>query len=278
MTSSLIPVSFPDPQYTQHWGTGNETTFIHILASFPGHSHLQFLITCSIQKWPRNETSCRHAKLSLARDILCIYMWQHALVHTVCIYSIYIHTVLVHTVCIYSIYMGKSAAENMIIQQCLRLWHTYIVHMLSTVLPHDKAYTSLVPRPPPFFVLRFAISIIHGSGRSALAFQLLCIKRKPKNKNGGGLGTRLPYTVSDWRVPSIPTNQIEECCPHQPIRLKSAIHTNQSDWRVPSIPTNQIGECHPYQPIRLKSTVHTNQSDQRMTFKSDQSVRISVHT
>ena len=25
---------------------------------------------------------------------------------------------------------------------------------------------SLVPRPPPFFVLRFAFSIIHGSGRA----------------------------------------------------------------------------------------------------------------
>ena len=26
--------------------------------------------------------------------------------------------------------------------------------------------TSLVPRPPPFFVLQFAFSIIHGSGRA----------------------------------------------------------------------------------------------------------------
>jgi len=27
-------------------------------------------------------------------------------------------------------------------------------------------YSSLVPRPPPCFVLRFAFSIIHGSGRA----------------------------------------------------------------------------------------------------------------
>ena len=39
---------------------------------------------------------------------------------------------------------------------------------LGTRLPHTRIMpsTSLVPRPPPFFVLRFAFSIIHGSGRA----------------------------------------------------------------------------------------------------------------
>ena len=44
---------------------------------------------------------------------------------------------------------------------------------------------SLITRSPPFFVLRFAFSIIRGS-----RFRVL-YKRKPKNKNGGGLVTRL---------------------------------------------------------------------------------------
>ena len=49
--------------------------------------------------------------------------------------------------------------------------------------------TSLVPRPPPFFVLRFVFSIIHGSRRASVYYT----ERKPKEqKNGGGLGMRLP--------------------------------------------------------------------------------------
>ena len=33
-------------------------------------------------------------------------------------------------------------------------------------LANIQDITSLVPKPPPFFVLRFAFSIIHGSGRA----------------------------------------------------------------------------------------------------------------
>ena len=44
---------------------------------------------------------------------------------------------------------------------------------------------SLVPRPPPFFVLRFAFSIIHGSGRVA--------------KNGEDLGTLITWMTSGGR-------------------------------------------------------------------------------
>ena len=35
----------------------------------------------------------------------------------------------------------------------------------SRVVVHDNIVPSLVPRPPPVFVLRFVFSIIHGSGR-----------------------------------------------------------------------------------------------------------------
>jgi len=45
----------------------------------------------------------------------------------------------------------------------------------------------LVPRPPPFFVLRFAFSIIHGSG--------LHWTQTEEQKNGGGRGTRLASSL-----------------------------------------------------------------------------------
>ena len=39
-------------------------------------------------------------------------------------------------------------------------------HVLSKACKKKLQNTSLIPRPPPFFVLRFAFSIIHGSGRA----------------------------------------------------------------------------------------------------------------
>ena len=36
---------------------------------------------------------------------------------------------------------------------------------LLCMYPHTYTFSSLIPRPPPFFVLRFAFSIIHRSGR-----------------------------------------------------------------------------------------------------------------
>ena len=54
--------------------------------------------------------------------------------------------------------------------------------------------SSLVPRPSPFFVLRFAFSIIHGSGRAhsrALPLPCIILNANRRTKNGGGLGTRL---------------------------------------------------------------------------------------
>ena len=48
--------------------------------------------------------------------------------------------------------------------------------------------SSLVPRPPPFFVLQFAFSIIHGS---ALPLPCIILNASRRTKNGGGLGTRL---------------------------------------------------------------------------------------
>ena len=45
---------------------------------------------------------------------------------------------------------------------------------------------SLVPRPPPFFVLQFAFSIIH------------VLNANQRTKNGGGLGTRLLFAVVEF--------------------------------------------------------------------------------
>ena len=49
----------------------------------------------------------------------------------------------------------------------------------------DQVKASLVPRPPLFFVLQFAFSIIHGSGRTV--------------KNGEGLGTPITSMTSGGR-------------------------------------------------------------------------------
>ena len=48
--------------------------------------------------------------------------------------------------------------------------------------------SSLVPRPPTFFALWFAFSIIH---RSALPLLCIILNTNRRTKNGGGLGTRL---------------------------------------------------------------------------------------
>ena len=56
---------------------------------------------------------------------------------------------------------------------------------------------SLVPRPPPFFVLRFAFSIIHGSGRARYT------ERKPKNKKRGRPGNEAILMVQDTYVAPI---------------------------------------------------------------------------
>ena len=60
-----------------------------------------------------------------------------------------------------------------------------------------KMNGSLIPRPPPFFVLRFAFSIIHGSGFRALPLPCIILNTNRRTKNGEGLGTRLDewYTL-----------------------------------------------------------------------------------
>ena len=53
-------------------------------------------------------------------------------------------------------------------QDCLYPWstmHKQLIRVSSMTLPDSHGY-SLAPRPPPFFVVRFAFSIIHGSGRA----------------------------------------------------------------------------------------------------------------
>ena len=54
------------------------------------------------------------------------------------------------------------------------------------------SFVSLVPRPPPFFVLWFSLSIIHGSRRACII-----LNENWRTKNGGGLGTRLPSTNTE---------------------------------------------------------------------------------
>ena len=51
--------------------------------------------------------------------------------------------------------------ENQMIARALFM---FSIHSPDNVLM--VLVSSLVPRPPPFFVLRFAFSIIHGSGRA----------------------------------------------------------------------------------------------------------------
>ena len=54
------------------------------------------------------------------------------------------------------------------VQDCLYPWstmHKQLVRVSSVTLPDSHGY-SLIPRPPPFFVVRFVFSIIHGSRRA----------------------------------------------------------------------------------------------------------------
>ena len=54
-------------------------------------------------------------------------------------------------------------------------------------MKEERERISLVPRPPPFFVLRFVFSIIHGSGRHSSA-SVYYTEHKPKNKKRGRPG------------------------------------------------------------------------------------------
>ena len=83
--------------------------------------------------------------------------------------------------------------------------NSYTLHWLDSSLPNiDTVFwtlpsqVSLVPRPPPFFVLRFAFSVIHGSGR----VRKIILNTNQRTKNGGGLGTRLisSYNNKDLRI------------------------------------------------------------------------------
>ena len=56
--------------------------------------------------------------------------------------------------------------------------------------------TSLVPSPPPFFVLRFSFSIILGSGRAPSSTSMYYTERKPKNKKRGRPGNEATPLLS----------------------------------------------------------------------------------
>ena len=67
---------------------------------------------------------------------------------------------------------------------------------------------SLIPRPPPFFVLRFVFSIIHRNGRAAKKSGLLCIVLNAnRTKNEGGLGMKLQCSLIPRPFMS-PTNSL----------------------------------------------------------------------
>ena len=54
---------------------------------------------------------------------------------------------------------------------------------------------SLVLRPPPFFVLQFAFSIMHGRALplSCIILSTIILNANQRTKNRGGLGTRLLF-------------------------------------------------------------------------------------
>ena len=58
-----------------------------------------------------------------------------------------------------------------------------IIVTAASVIGNIHLVFSLVPRPPPFFVLRFAFSIIHGSRSSTSVYYT---ERKLKNKKKWG--------------------------------------------------------------------------------------------
>ena len=75
-----------------------------------------------------------------------------------------------------------------------------VTHVLSasTITLHGCIFScnkwtdcSLVPRPPPFFVLRFAFSIIHGSGSGRALFRYTELKLKKKKQGRPGNEARL---------------------------------------------------------------------------------------
>ena len=66
--------------------------------------------------------------------------------------------------------------------------HTHVCNAVTQVWGSLRLTLSLVPRPTPFFVLRFAFNIIHGGRRVLFHLRVLC-----KPKNGIGLGTRLAH-------------------------------------------------------------------------------------
>ena len=60
------------------------------------------------------------------------------------------------------------------------LWSSRQAEVVQALGRANPSWTSLIPRPPPFFVLRFAFSI-----------PCIILNANWRTKNGGGLGTRL---------------------------------------------------------------------------------------
>ena len=66
--------------------------------------------------------------------------------------------------------------------QAERAW--YFSHV-SSVIKVEGGRNSLVPRPPPFFVLQFAFRIIYGSGRHSKNREFLVGERGVERRKRG---------------------------------------------------------------------------------------------
>ena len=123
----------------------------------------------------------------------------------------------------------------------------------------SQGFPSLVPRPPPFFVLRFVFSIIHGWTQT-----------EEQKKNGKGLGTRLElfpcpylYTVSGSKtLLSVGRPGTEVAMALSSLSLSSQIELHCTSPHVPSIALRDMNlttvssptTIHPHIPIIAGAT------------------------
>ena len=87
------------------------------------------------------------------------------------------------------VYLGSNTLEF----SAVYLTDIHYVVVWSTRSP------SLVPRPPPFFVLRFAFSIIHGSGKRTEE-QRINKRGRPRNE---ATEVQLEYVLPFWSWPDV---------------------------------------------------------------------------
>ena len=89
---------------------------------------------------------------------------------------------------------------------------------------------SLVPRPPPFCVLRFVFSIIHGSGRARKMGKAWFHSSRENDVRGGINRKNVYIALSKNRLSGSPN--AHETWPVQKIQSKNTVWS--SDWQVQS--------------------------------------------